>query len=157
MYKQRPSKNPQSQDILTLFLRNIPEQSRINEISKFVAPALKGGLFSKPGKILKIDIFTLRDVSSNTTEFHAVIKVDNAAAGRRAIKKLHGRRFKNKSIEAREYIKRDWQNNFGDNPAYAQDDGLFQRRAKDQRRGKKVLAYHEIGDGLMQRAIYTSH
>lgn len=157
MYKQRPSKNPESQDILTLFLRNIPEESRINEISKFVAPALKGGLFNKPGKILKIDILTLRDVYSNTTEFHAVVKVDNTAAGRRAIKKLHGQRFKNKRIEVREYIKRDWQNNFGSSHAPAANDGLFETRMRDQRRIKKVLTYHEISEGLMQRAIYTQH
>lgn len=151
MYKTIP-KHLAPQETLTLFLRNIPAESRINEIAYFVASALKSGLFSKAGKISKIDIIALRDVYSQVKEFHAVVTVDNAASGRRAIKRLHGQRFKNKRIEVREYIRRDWHNDRRSNHAYTEDDELYHRRMRDRRRSKKLLSYHEINEGTMQQS-----
>lgn len=93
-----------------VFLRKLPADSRVNEIRQFFMPILKGGVFRHSGKIMNVDILALSDTFIGNIEFHAVVTIDRADVALRAIRKLHAKRFKNRYIAVREYIKRDWHN-----------------------------------------------
>ncbi|MGZ4958003.1 MAG: hypothetical protein ACXV7J_02015 [Methylomonas sp.] len=127
---------------MILFLRKIPANTKLTEISDFVTPALKGGLLRKAGRLVKVEILALHDVRLNVHEFHGLVTVEPDSAGLRAIKLLKGRRFKDKLIIVRQYMHRSWHNdprqshkrfNIGD-----------ERRIADRRRGKYLEVISDL-------------
>lgn len=95
---------------MILFLRNIPENTRVNDLYEFLTPALKRSFPFRSGTIVKAEILVLRDKHTKLLEYHGLVHVDSEASGERVIKKIKGKRFKNKLVVIREYKKRDWQN-----------------------------------------------
>lgn len=129
---------------MILFLRKIPANTKLAEISAFVAPALKGGLFRKSGRIVKIEILALHDIRLNAHEFHGLVTVEPDSAGLRAIKLLKGRRFKDKLIIVRQYVHRSWHND----PRQSHkrfNIGEEQRKA-DRRRGKYLEVISDLSE-----------
>ncbi|WFP49457.1 hypothetical protein PL263_15320 [Methylomonas sp. EFPC3] len=97
---------------MILIVKNIPSASQEDELADFVAPALRFCFWLpfKVGRILKTDIFCLKNLRTNVLSFHGRVFIDDDKAGRQAIKKLHGKRFKNKIVEVREYFIRSGKN-----------------------------------------------
>jgi RNA recognition motif-containing protein len=95
---------------MMIFIRNIPKDTLRSEIIEFVKPALKGGFFSQQGLIRDIEILTLKNKDINLMEYHALVGIEPELSAIRAIKKLHGQRFKEKRITVRQYFIRRWQN-----------------------------------------------
>ena len=97
---------------MILIIKNIPSITQESELGDFVAPALRFCLLLpfKLGNILKTDIFCLKNIKTNALSFHGRIFIDDEKAGKLAIKKLNGKRFKNKIVEVREYFIRSHKN-----------------------------------------------
>ncbi|MDD1622339.1 MAG: hypothetical protein LUQ11_12750 [Methylococcaceae bacterium] len=127
---------------MIIFLRKIPANTKLGDITDFVTPALKGGLFRRPGKIIKVEILTLHDTHLNTHEFHGLITIEPDSAGVRAIRLLKGRRFKDKLIIVRQYVHRSWHND----PRQSQKrfDIDVEKRKTDRRRGKYLETIRDI-------------
>ena len=127
---------------MIIFLRNIPVNTRYKDITNFIEPALKGGLFSRPGKITKVEILPMKDIRFKSEEFHALVTVEPDSAGYRALKILKGKRFKDKLILVRQFIHRNWRNDMRQNhqplPLGVPDKRLF-----DRRRGKRLERIQE--------------
>lgn len=123
---------------MILFIRKIPANTRLNELADFVQPALKGGLFKKPGRIVKIEILTLRDIHLHSFEYHGLVTVDSDETGHRVIKKLKGKLFKGKHTLVREYVQRRWQNDRR-LKHHPEDAVALEKRKTDRRRNEKQL------------------
>lgn len=95
---------------MIVFIRNIPGDTLRNEIVDFVQPAIKGGLFRAKGEIKKIEMLALKDKNINLTEYHALVHIEPDAVALRAIRKLHGQRFRNKLVTVRQYFFRNRKN-----------------------------------------------
>lgn len=132
---------------MIIFLRKIPANTKYNEISEFITPGLKGGLFRRSGRIIKVEILGLKDTRLNTVEFHALVTVEPDAAGFRALKVLKGRRFKDKLIVIRQYVFRSWQND----PRQRYQTlapGVLEKRKADRRRSKDLEVIKDISDSF---------
>lgn len=119
---------------MILFLRKIPANTKFGELADFVAPALKGGLLRKSGRIVKVEILALHDTRLNVHEFHGLVTVEPDSAGLRAIKLLKGRRFKDKLIVVRQYFHRSWHND--PRQSHKRFNIDVEKRKTDRRRGK---------------------
>ncbi len=95
---------------MILFIRNIPSTSLISELHDFVESALKKPFFFRSGRVLKCEILVIQDKRTKAYEFHGLVHVNSDKAGRRAIRQLTGKRFKNKFVVVREYAVRSWHN-----------------------------------------------
>jgi hypothetical protein len=130
---------------MIIFLRKIPVNTKYQEISDFVAPALKGGLFKRSGRMVKAEILGLKDTRLNTVEFHALVTIEPDSVGFRAIKMLKGRRFKDKLIVIRQYFFRSWQND--PRQRYQTlSPGILEKRKADRRRSKDIEVIKDISD-----------
>jgi hypothetical protein len=127
---------------MIIFLRKIPADTKLGELTDFVAPALKGGLFKKAGHIVKIEILTLHDTLLNVHEFHGLVSVEPDSAGFRAIKLLKGSRFKDKLIVVRQYVQRSWHND--SRQAHKRFNLDVEKRKTDRRRGKYLEVIKDI-------------
>ena len=133
---------------MIIFLRNIPSNTRYKDISAFVEPALKGGLFGRPGKITKIELLPLKDARLKSEEFHALVTVEPDGVGFRALKLLKGKRFKDKLIVVRQFVHRNWHNDSRHNHQPLPSN-VLERRLFDRRRGKNVERIQEYTIGIM--------
>ena len=89
---------------MRVFVRNIPKNTLSKELVHFFNPALKGHLFNESGKVTDVQILALRDRNTKLVEYHAVVTIQPDKAAVRAIKKLHGKHFKNQRIAVREFV-----------------------------------------------------
>lgn len=128
---------------MIIFLRKIPADTKLSDIEDFVTPALKGGWFRKSGRIIRIEILTLHDTRLNTWEFHGLVTVEPDEAGFRAIKRLKGRRLKDRLVIVRQYFQRSWQNDprQNDNPVNID---FAEKRKADRRRGKDLEVIKDL-------------
>ncbi len=122
---------------MIIFLRKIPADTRYQDIEDFIEPAMKGGIFKKSGRIVRIEILALRDTRLNAVEFHALVDIEPEKVGFRVLKYLKGKRFKDRLIIVRQYFNRSWHNdprqNYQTVPA-----SIMERRIADRRRGKHL-------------------
>lgn len=88
---------------MLLILKRMSPSTLIPDIEVFVAPALKGGLFAKPGKVENITVQTLKENKTAITEFNALIRVKPIAAGKRIIKLLNRKALNGKPINISEF------------------------------------------------------
>ena len=128
---------------MIIFIRQIPADTRPSELHDYVNPALKGGLFSAAGRVLKAEILFIRDKSTNMLESHGIVHVDSEAAGQRAIKRLRPARFKNKPVIVREYLQRDWHNDRRESEGHVPED-VMEKRLCNRRRGSRMEIIEDI-------------
>ena len=95
---------------MIIFLKNIPAQTKHSDITAFMKPAMKAGLFGKKGVIEKIKVLQLKDTRTNISEYHGLVTVQPDATAERIIKRLNRKKFLNRYIAVREYQRRDWHN-----------------------------------------------
>lgn len=122
---------------MILFIRKIPFNTLPSELHDFVGPALKGGLFFQSGRILKAGILISHDKASEKIQFHGYVHIDSEKVGWRAIKKLNGKRFKNRLVIVREYKNRSWHNDRRLDALYVPQE-ILDKRVKDRRRGNAI-------------------
>ena len=119
---------------MILIIKNIPPVTQATELERFVTPALRFCLLFpiRLGAILKTDIFCIKNVKTQVTTFHGRVFIDDEKGGKRAIKKLNGKRFKNKIVQVREYFIRSDKN---DRRLTQQQmsKGLLEKRKGDRR------------------------
>lgn len=130
---------------MIIFLRKIPAGTKLSELTDFVTPALKGGWFRKSGRIINVEILTLHDIRLNTYEFHGLVTVEPDAMGFKAIKRLKGRRFKDKLIIVRQYFQRSWKNDHRLHSLQADSD-IAEKRKMNRRRGKDLEIVKDISE-----------
>lgn len=120
---------------MNVFLRRIPANTRHTEISEFVAPALKSGLFRKAGRIVYVEILALQDTRIGTIEYHGVVTLDSEMSVQRVVKGLKNRRFNGRMVAVRPFYQRSWYNDprQNQNPALP---NILEKRKGDRRRGK---------------------
>ena len=128
---------------MILFIRNIPGNCHLSDLHEFVAPVLKRSFPFRSGSILKSEILVIRDKHTNALEYHGLVYVDAEAAGQRAIKKLKGKRLKNKLVMVREFYHRSWHNDRRLIHKHLPDD-IINKRIGDRRRGGKVEMIKDI-------------
>lgn len=124
---------------MILFIRNIPEATKTSDLKRFVQPALKARFFFLPdrGQIVKTEILALQNKHTKIIEYHGLVFLDSKPAVKQALNFLRGKRFKNRSLQVREYRHRSSKN---DRRVFAPANGLFEdQRRQDRRRGDNVL------------------
>lgn len=131
---------------MNIFLRRIPANTHHFEIADFIKPALQRGWLRKPGKILNIETLTLRDIRTDSIEYHALVTLDSAWAVQKSISELKNRRLNGRFVLIKPYYHRNWDND----PRQAQskfDSELFiDRRKGDRRRGKYLEVIKNVSD-----------
>ncbi len=127
---------------MIVFLRRIPQETRIEDIIDFIEPVLKGGLFKKSGQIAKIEIMIMKDNSANKLEYHAQVIIEPDMVAERVIAQLNRKPILGKHIAVREFVYRLWQNDRRVNQYGIPS--IDERRIKDRRRGKKLEVVNKI-------------
>ncbi len=130
---------------MNIFLRRIPANTRHIEISEFVAPALKTGIFRKSGRIVDVEILSLQDTRLGTIEYHGLVTLDSDLTVQRVIKGLQNRRFNGRMVAVRPYFHRSWYND----PRQTQDtvsSGIIEKRKGDRRRGRYLQVIKNVSD-----------
>jgi hypothetical protein len=130
---------------MIIFLRKIPIDTRPSELHNYINPALKGGLLSRSGRVLKAEILVIQDKATKALECHGLVHVDAEAAGQRAIKKLKGERFKGRPVIVREYIQRYWHNDRRHNSKHVADENM-EKRVHNRRRGNTVEMVDDVSN-----------
>lgn len=116
---------------MIIILKKIPAHTRSQEIEDFVRPAIKGGLFSKSGRIESISILVQQDAQTHEIEYHGLVRIMPDDIAKRAIKKLNRKRLNGRHIAVFEYQHRRWQN---DRRIRNQNEELRNKRLSDRRR-----------------------
>ena len=92
---------------MLIFLARIPTDTSKQDIVNFMAPVLKGGLFSPNGELLKIDILILQDRHTKAIETHAIVRIEPDKAATRVIFKLNRTKLIGKPINVRQFFIRN--------------------------------------------------
>ena len=122
---------------MIIFIRNIPAHTRPSELRDFTQPALKKWLFFSYGKIVKVEVLSIKDKVSKITEFHGLIHVDSDMAGHIVIRRLKDKLFLGKPVVVREYFFRSWHNDHRlTHKAVTLE--LSELRKRDRRRGANI-------------------
>jgi len=142
---------------MIVFIRNIGPSVAKQDIMQFVAPAIKSWIPWKSGKIYDISILTLKDLKTNTLEYHALVYVDDYH-GKMIIKKLNCKKFFDRYVNVREYHTRSWRNDRRTSTSLANIpgkdyDGAIGSRVSDRRRGKNL----EIIDSISAKFTAVDH
>ena len=93
---------------MIIFIKNIPNDTLLLELYSFVAPVLKSVVMEcfeeiTRVEILKVEILKFRNQQTKVVEYHGLVHVDSELAGKAAVLKLDGKRFKNKPISVSEF------------------------------------------------------
>lgn len=121
---------------MIIFLRNIPLDTKKFELVGFLTPIFGKCFLGDPTtniSVEDIDFLSIQDVDSNAMEKHGLVRVFPNEVGKRLIKNLDGKFFKQQPVAAREYVIRsasnDPRNHSKEPPA-----GMTDRRIADRRR-----------------------
>ena len=103
---KRPLSITTTDGFMIVIIKNLPFNTKEAELHDLVASSLKIG-FIFPfwgGKIKKVGIFPIQTNKTNHLTYYGIVFLNTRKAGLRVIKKLNGKRIKNKAMEAREFI-----------------------------------------------------
>ena len=130
---------------MNIFLRRIPANTKHQEISDFIAPALKGSFLQKTGRIVRIEILVLQDTRAGTIEYHGLVTLDSQESVSRVVKKLKNQRLNGRLVTVRPYFHRSWYND--PRQLHPQPDpSIVERRKGDRRRGKHLEVIKNASD-----------
>lgn len=136
---------------MILFIRNIPAHTRLSDLHNHVEPALETWFFFRfrHGTITNSEIITLYDQETGQYEHHGLVHLSSEKAGRRAIVKLRGKRFKNRFVVVRPYFSRSWHNDRRLKTGQAVRE-LLEKRTGDRRRHSNRLAVVQNVSAIFQ-------
>jgi hypothetical protein len=130
---------------MNIFLRRIPANTKHDEISEFVAPALKRGIFRKSAHILNIEILALQDSRAGTVEYHGLVTLDSESAVQSVVKSLQNRRLNGRIVLVRPYYHRSWFNDPRQQQAEVSPE-IIEKRKGDRRRGRHLQVVKNVSD-----------
>ncbi len=131
---------------MKIFLRRIPANTQYDDISEFIAPALKKGFFRRPGKILNIEILALQDTREGTIEYHGLVNLDSEQSVHYAINGLKNRRLNGRYVLVRPYFSRHSENDPREHFRNADSEQFIEKRQGDRRRGKYLEVIKPVVD-----------
>ncbi len=131
---------------MNIFLRRIPANTKHEEIAEFIAPALNRGFFRKPGRILNIEILTLRDIHLGSVEYHGLVTLDSEWSAMLAVKGLKNRRLNGRYVLVRPYYHRSWHNDPRRLLTPAENASYIEKRHGERRRGKHLETIKNVSD-----------
>jgi len=94
---------------LKIFLRGLPHETSSAALREFAEAILKRKWYQLFGPRIKIKdcvVLMVKDLETQTIEFHGLIEVRPYASGVKAVKRLNGKRFLKKPIKARKWYER---------------------------------------------------
>ena len=122
---------------MIIFLRNIPVNTKKYEIATFIEPIFNDcflGRSTTRVNVHDIEILSIQDVDSELIEKHALVRIFPEEVGKRVLKRIDGKLFKNKPVLAREYVNRSSKNDkrgsVHNKIVPIEDRRLFDRRRK---------------------------
>lgn len=130
---------------MNIFLSNINTTTTRADIYEFVAPALKNGLFRKPGRIMNIDILALRDLETSNIEYHGLVALDSQKTLQNSVHRLQSSTLNGKAISIKPYYYRSWYNDprQHDMPPSS---NYVEKRTGDRRRGKRLEVVNSVSE-----------
>jgi hypothetical protein len=131
---------------MNIFLRRIPANTKHEEIAEFVSPALDRGFFRKPGRIINIEILTLKDIQLGSVEYHGLVTLDSEFSVLMAIKGLKNRRLNGRYVLVRQYYHRSWRNDPRQLQTAANNGQFIEKRHGERRRGRHLEAIKNVSD-----------
>lgn len=131
---------------MNIFLRRIPANTKHVEISEFVSPALKSGLFRTSARIVNVEILALQDSRIGTIEYHGLVTLDSESAVQRAVKILKNRRLNGRMVVVRPYFHRSWNNDPRQQQTAPVSEEIFEKRKADRRRGNYLQVIKNVSD-----------
>jgi len=93
-----------------IILERISAKTDIQDIQDFIAPALKGGIFQKSGRLGYIKIEILKDNINGMHEYYALVLVNLDLVAQRIIKKKNMHLLGERRVKVRQYYVRSWRN-----------------------------------------------
>lgn len=124
-----------------IIVKKINPGIKIENIVRFMAPAMKSPLFKKKGVIQSIKIIQLLDKNRRILERHGIIRITNKPT-KKVVSHLKGR-VKGGERQVDEYIIRMWTNdrrtNVAESVAYPND----RRKADRRRKGLTIVTVCE--------------
>jgi RNA recognition motif-containing protein len=88
---------------MIIILGKIPKETKKSDIVQFFSPALKMGLFKKPGEIKQIKMPILKDERTNLFSYYSLVFIEPNEIAIKAIKKLNRKFFNGNYITVREF------------------------------------------------------
>lgn len=131
---------------MNIFLRRIPANTKHEEIAEFVTPALDRGFFRQPGRIINIEILTLKDNQLGSVEYHGLVTLDSDLSMMMAIKGLKNRRLNGRYVLVRPYYHRSWRNDPRQLQPAANNGQYIEKRHGERRRGRNLETIKNISD-----------
>lgn len=128
--------------IMILFLKDIPANTRPNELHDYVFSAFTNGGDQASGRVLKAEVMVIRDKQTNGLEHHGLVFVDSRASGMLAIQNLSGKPFSNTCVSIRPYVHRDLNND----RRLLEASAGYQQRGIDRRRGDRIEIHIDLSN-----------
>jgi len=116
-----------------IVIEKISSKTDIQDIREFIAPALKGHIFQKPGRIGYIRIEILKDNIDGVHEYYALVLVSSDAAAERIIKKKNLHFLGGEQVKVRQYFVRSWHND-PRNKGGQKNEAIVDMRQDDRRK-----------------------
>jgi len=88
---------------MIIILGKIPKETKKKDIVHFFSPALKAGLFKKPGEIKQIKMPILKDEKTNLFSYYGLVFIEPNEIALKAIQKLNRKFFNGNYITVREF------------------------------------------------------
>lgn len=142
---------------MIIILKKIPPNTSDYHIESFIAPALKGGLFSASGRIENISFWKYEIVQSNTVEYYALVDIEPDSVGERVVKQLNKKQLNGKFIALQEYHVRHWSN---DRRVFKSvvDRGKNNKRKTERRRKiVKIEIKHRVENTRFENVTISTH
>ncbi|MCQ8181792.1 hypothetical protein NP603_11790 [Methylomonas sp. SURF-1] len=125
---------------MILFFKDIPVNSRPNELYKLIASA---GGEADSGEVLKAEVMVIRDRFTNVLEHHGLAMLDSEESGLRAIERLNGKAFNGREIAVRPYNFRD---DLNDRRRATDDQVAEEHRQRERRRGDRIEIFIDLSN-----------
>lgn len=121
---------------MKILFRNIPEDTKPEELARFVSPFLKTSFinpFKAKGEMIRHAIVAQTDRDNNVICHHGLITIEPDAAGARLLKRIRRIPFKGRKIIIREFVDRTWENDRRNYESKRKIHPLNERRRTDRR------------------------
>jgi RNA recognition motif-containing protein len=124
---------------MIIFIRKISESATRSDLFEFVSKALDRKLKFLIGQITEIEILILQDIRTKEIEYHGLVHIDSQREALKAIKKLNGGWFLDRSVIVREYKHRSWRDEYWN--VDIEIIGLKDRKTNKDRRRRMIRVY----------------
>ncbi len=88
---------------MIIILGKIPKETKKSDVIHFFSPALKTGLFKKPGEIKQIKMPIMKDEKTKLFSYYSLVFIEPNEVAKQAIKKLNRKFFNGNYITVREF------------------------------------------------------